>query len=42
MFPVVRAAPQAGRASLAGDDEEAVESRFDSWGAFRCEGAKGT
>ena len=25
MFPVVRAAPQAGRASLAGDDEEAVE-----------------
>ena len=29
MFPVVRAAPRAGRASLAGDDEEAVEEPDD-------------
>ena len=29
LFPVVRAAPQAGRASLAGDNEETVEEPDD-------------
>ena len=32
LFPEVRAAPRAGRASLAGDDEEAVEEpHLEPW-----------